>query len=281
MNLIQNLQFTPEASDVKKPPTANDSTHHHTHHTPHTHHTTHHTRLIMLVRTAALVVVLTAAVLGTASGSTITLLGVIYGSDGHFCDAFYYSNPLCSGKASCSIPVGNSSVCLKYGTPNPEPVNVMHANWECGSVFMSADLDQGLGDELVLRCPDDDSSDSSDSAAPAPVHTAGNNVFEKAPLVVWSPEDAVAAVPPTIFVLGVVIGSQDVYCDAYFKSAPLCKGKTTCVLPIDASLCSIGHPNPDPTYNYMHVMFSCGENFGRLSVKQSVGSATIACPNAS
>merc|ERR1711916_363778 len=104
----------------------------------------------------ALVVVVGVAQMVEVEGSTITLLGAIYGAEGMFCDSFYAVEKECQGAVSCGIPVGNASVCLKYGHPNPNPINVMHVNWMCGSQFLSANLDQGLGDELVIRCPQDE-----------------------------------------------------------------------------------------------------------------------------
>ena len=203
----------------------------------------------------ALVVVVGVAQMVEVEGSTITLLGAIYGAEGMFCDSFYAVEKECQGAVSCKIPVGNASVCLHYGTPNPKPINVMHVNWMCGSQFLSANLDQGLGDELVIRCPQDERVEV----------VKKKPVFAKSPVVFEEEKEKTTA--GSIFVLGVVIGSENIFCDAYFKSAPICQGKTECTLPIDASLCSIGHPNPDETYNYMHIMFSCGSNFGRLSVK--------------
>merc|ERR1711916_37698 len=74
----------------------------------------------------ALVVVVGVAQMVEVEGSTITLLGAIYGAEGMFCDSFYAVEKECQGAVSCGIPVGNASICLKYGIPNPKPINVMH-----------------------------------------------------------------------------------------------------------------------------------------------------------
>ena len=192
-----------------------------------------------------------------------TLLGAIYGAEGNFCDAFYWINPHCSSSPSeCSIPLSNE-ICTyngtNYGKPNSkDSINVLHLNWECDrSSFHSMDVLKGQSDKALIGCPENEEA------------TPGT--FEKTPVVAMSTSG--------ILDLGVVIGSSGIYCDAYFKTAPLCQGKRVCEIPINNTICSIGQPNPDETNNFIHIMYSCsGNTFNRQSLAQRNKIATIICP---
>jgi membrane-bound inhibitor of C-type lysozyme len=207
-----------------------------------------------------------------AAPATINLLGVIYGSGTQYCDAFYYAQPLCVGKRHCSIPLNGSLVCLQYGTVgSADNVNIMHANYACDDTFVSVNIGDGQADSLTLTCdgfPATLAADNDDDRVSDVV------AFEKVAAV--RDGDDVPAVGSINF-LGAVIGSENQYCDAYFKIAPLCQNRTECTLPIVDELCSIGLPKQNSAYSEMHIMYSCGQSFSRVDVRQSEKIVRFSC----
>ena len=81
----------------------------------------------------------------------------------------------------------------------------------------------------------------------------------------------------TITLLGVVIGSEGVYCDAFYKAGPLCSNQISCTLPIDQALCTVGTIDETKMNNEIHIMCECGGNFQTFSKRMDAKSITIGC----
>uniref|UniRef100_A0A7S4JGT6 SUEL-type lectin domain-containing protein n=1 Tax=Paramoeba aestuarina TaxID=180227 RepID=A0A7S4JGT6_9EUKA len=221
----------------------------------------------------------------SSSTNFLVLEGAIFGNGrGGFCDAFYYAfGNGCDGTTtSCSFPLSRE-VCSfgtdNYGEVNNSYINTMHVNYFCSetNVFLSADFHQTDGDILEVTCPQSPSLSTLPSPHLSPLSPSPLFPVEyRTPRI---PSKSLSLPSSGLIVdLGVVIGGVGSYCDAYFKSAPLCTGKKKCVLPITGELCSIGAPNTNTTLNYMHIMYSCGDSdFRRVSVAQTDKVAVIAC----